>query len=92
MSLDDEGYSDFLSEIVDLLDEPAKGITLLVIDKGEVALSEKQRQVFQKFVIQEYVTEECSRCGGNIPWSEMFDAHDNDGLCSWCLKMESNED
>lgn len=44
--MDDEGYSDFLREIIDSgkLDEIAAGITLLVLDKGIAVLSEKQRE------------------------------------------------
>ena len=90
---DDEGYSDFLREVLesDGLDEVAAGITRLVLDKGEQALSEKQQHVFQKYVVKEFVTPECSRCHADIPWSEMFEAHGNGGLCSWCEKMECNE-
>ena len=92
--MDDEGYSDFLREIIDSgkLDEIAAGITLLVLDKGIAVLSEKQMCVFQKYVEKEFVIEECSRCHGNIPWSEMFEAYDNGGYCSFCVKMMSNDD
>ncbi len=92
--MDDEGYSDFLREVLDSgrLNEPAVGITHLVLDKGEGGLTEKQQHVFQKYVVKEFVTEECTRCHGDIPWSEMFEAHDNGGVCSWCAKMMSNDD
>jgi hypothetical protein len=92
--MDDEGYSDFLGEVLQPggLADPAAGITRLVLDKGEQALSEKQQHVFQEYVVKEFVTPECSRCHGDIPWSEMLEARDNGGLCSWCAKMESNED
>lgn len=91
---DDEGYSDFLCELLRLeeLDETAKGITKLVLDKGEQILSEKQQYVFQKYVIDVYVTMECKRCSCDIPWCEMLEAHDNGGYCSWCAKMLSNDD
>lgn len=92
--VEDEGYSDFLRELIDAdcLDETAAGITRLVLDKGVGALSAKQKHVFDKYVLGEYVTEECARCHAEIPWCEMFAAHDNGGYCSWCMKMMSNDD
>ena len=91
---DDEGYFDFLRELLKTgkLDQTAAGITRLVLDKGEQALSEKQQHVFQKYVIDVYVTKECKRGGCDIPWCEMLEAHDNGGYCSWCAKMMSNND
>lgn len=91
----DDGYRDFLHEVLAVggLDETAAGITKLVIDKGEGVLSEKQRHVFKTQVLDIFVTEECTRCKmSDIPWSEMIYTHDNGGLCSWCAKMESNDD
>jgi hypothetical protein len=92
--VDDEGFHDFLREVLDSgqLDQAATGITRLVIDKGEDALSDKQKHVFKKYVLDAFTTKECRRCHLEIPWSEMLEAHDNGGLCSWCVKMESNED
>ena len=91
---DDDGYSDFLQEIIDAkcLDQAAVGITRLVIDKREGVLSDKQKYVFNKHVLNAYVTEECTRCQNEIPWCEMLEAHDNGGYCSWCVKMMSNDD
>lgn len=91
---DDEGYSHFLREVLNSgrLDNRTVGITRLVLDKGENGLTDKQQHVFQKYVVKEFVTEECTRCHGEIPWSEMFEAHDNGGICSWCAKMMLNED
>jgi len=92
--MDDEGYSDFLREVLDSgrLNEPAVGITHLALDKGERGLTEKQQHVFQKYVVKEFVTKECTLCHDDIPWSEMFEARDNGGLCSWCAKMMSKDD
>lgn len=92
--MEDEGYSDFLCELFDagILDQPAEGITRQVLDKGKEALSEKQQHVFQKYVLDVYVTKECKRCGLEPPWCEMFEAYDNGGYCSWCAKMMSNDD
>jgi hypothetical protein len=56
------------------------------------SLSEKQKYVFKIHVMDEYVTSECSRCGSDIPWSEMYTAHDNGGMCSWCWHMTNKDD
>jgi len=91
---DDDGYGAFLQELLDgePLEKSAAGITELVIEKGVDSLSDKQRGVFERYVLKEYVTEECTRCHSDIPWSEMYGASGNGGACSWCAKMESNDD
>lgn len=89
---DDDGYSDFLGEILPHLDGAAKGITKLVIDKGDGVLSEKQKFVFEKDVLGQYVIEECARCGADIPWSEMYAAHDNGGFCNYCEHMMAKQE
>ena len=92
---EDDGYTEFLEEVLACggLEGAAEGITKQVIEKGEQSLTEKQRFVFQRHVLDEFVTAECSQCGiEGIPWSEMMTAHENGGLCGWCAKMESNDD
>lgn len=89
---DDDGFGDFLREILPELDDPAAGITKLVIDKGQDILSEKQNWVFQKNVLDLYVTKECKRCGIDIPWCEMYGAHDNGGYCGYCAHMMAKDD
>lgn len=90
----EDDINEYLHILLDLktLNGAAEGITKLVIDKGVEALSEKQRFVFEKEVIEPYTYEECARCGCNIPWCEMFGAYENDGLCSWCIQMKSKLD
>ncbi len=92
--IDDDNFSEFLGALLesDMLDQPATGIVKLVMDKGEQVLTEKQKNVFQKYVIDIYVNKECKRGGCDIPWSEMYEAYDNGGYCSWCAKMMSNND
>ena len=89
----DDGFTEFLEQIVNMnhLDGAALGITKLVIDKGEDALSEKQRYIFQKEVLDEFTIEECERCGSNIPWSEMYDAVTEHSLCNYCWHMTSKD-
>ena len=76
-------FNQFLEDLVeaDYLEDPARGITKLVIDKGRGVLSKKQEFIFQREVIEEYVHERCDACHQKIPWCEMFHAIDT-GLCA----------
>ena len=91
---EDAEFAEFLRLLISMkhLDGAVEGITKLVINKGLGALTDKQRYVFDRDVADPYITEECSRCGSNIPWSEMYEAHDNGGLCGWCDHMLSKDD
>lgn len=89
----EEDIKDFLQELIDnkrLNDKKEEGICALVIDKGFDSLSEKQVYVFKE-AISHYVYNECSRCGLEIPWSEMSAAEDNGGMCSWCQQLSRND-
>ncbi|HGN0598160.1 TPA: hypothetical protein ACKRJ1_001176 [Pseudomonas aeruginosa] len=88
--MDDDGFSEFLSQLLGQLDGPAEGITRQVIDKGLDSLSAKQKVVFDRDVMS-LVPGKCSR-GCDIPWSEKYEAIDNGGLCSWCAKMKESAD
>lgn len=85
----DDGFNGFLNEVLNSgsLDEPAKGITRLVIDRGLAALSDKQKFVFTRDVLDVYTVEKCTRCSAPVPWSEMYAATDNGGLCNYCQHM-----
>jgi len=89
---DDEAI--FLQQLVDSkhLEGAALGITKQVIDKGEESLSAAQRSVFNKQVIDQFVTHECSRGGHDVPWSEMYEAYTNGGYCSYCQHMKDKLD
>jgi hypothetical protein len=63
-----------------------------VIDRGEESLTEKQRHVFKKEVLDIYTQTECSRCGCDIPWSEMYDAATEHGMCGYCWHMVQKDD
>jgi hypothetical protein len=78
--------NDFLRQLIDMgdLDGIALGITKKVITEGEDALSEKQKFVFKRDVLDAFVTAECSGCGSNVPWSEMYRAYENGGYCAYC--------
>jgi hypothetical protein len=66
------------------LDSTALGITKLVISQGLNSLSEKQAYVFETFVLKEYSQKYCTRCSTEIPWSEMYGAVFEDGMCGYC--------
>ena len=85
----DDGFTGFLQEVIDgeHLEGAALGITKLVIEKGSDKLSPKQRHVFQHQVLGEFTRDGCSRCEAEIPWSEMYAALDNGGLCNYCWHM-----
>lgn len=76
----------FLRQLIEgyRLDGPALGITRQVIDKGEDSLTEKQKFVFRRDVLDEFVTAACCHCDGKVPWSEMYSAYHNGGYCAGC--------
>ena len=85
---EDEGFLGYLQDLIEMkrLDGMEAGIAKLVLDKGIEALSSKQLYIFET-AINEFILDSCPRCGGDIPWSEMLDAIDNDGLCGYCLHV-----
>jgi hypothetical protein len=66
------------------LDQRALGITKQVIDKGEDSLSPRQKLVFQRDVLDEFVTAKCRCCDGKVPWPQMYLAYYNGGYCGGC--------
>ncbi len=91
---DEERGAHFVQELIDrgCLDDPALGVAKLWVDKGEDELTEKQMYVLKEHVLGAYVTEHCTRCSQDIPWSEMLEAYDNGGLCSLCAHKVSKDD
>lgn len=84
LDIDEQEFTEFLQQLLDMkhLENPAQGITHKVIADGVDDLSRKQRFVFERDVMGVYVTEECSICGNPIPWSEMYEAWNNGGICA----------
>jgi len=95
---DEEDYrysKDFLQHIIDEghLEGAALGITRQVIAKGHESLTEKQKNIFQKHVLDNFTVLYCKRCGKEIPWTEIYDAAaTQQGICSWCLDVILKED
>ncbi len=84
--MQEEDFREYLQEIVDLKGIEGKelGITKRAIDKGVETLTEAQLGVLKYGVIKHYYVDKCKLDGGDIPWSEMIFACDNDGHCAYC--------
>lgn len=82
----DGAFLAYVQDLIDLkkIEGKEAGIAQLAIDKGYSFLSKKQKFVFETAVEPFYI-ESCTRCGSDIPFSEMVDALDNGGLCGYCV-------
>lgn len=59
-----------------------------MLKSGPDGLSEKQRFVYEKYVLGEYAKMTCKLCSDPIPLNESICAkEDNDGYCSHCANM-----
>jgi hypothetical protein len=54
--------------------------------RGEDAPDLFRRTAVLRSIKNEFFVRACSRCGGDVPMSEMFMAMDS-GLCGWCEHM-----
>lgn len=86
-ALSDMGLSEFVQEIIDSGelddDKTALGVALLAADKGIDVFSDKQRYVFDTYVVR--VSQVCKNCGDAIPWFAMSAARCfEDGFCGDC--------
>src|SRR4051812_45412288 len=84
-----EAKKDFLRQLLRHLDEAALGVTKQVIAKGEDGLSQDQKSVFKRDVLDVFVTAKCKGCGCNVPWSEMYPAYQNGGYCAHCAMSDA---
>ena len=94
----DEDLRSFIIQMRDCgrLDDElnAKGKNLLrdsllfIIDCGTDKLSEESKEVLDKF-LSGICPEYCKQCGEPIPWSEMLEAIDNGGYCSYCENVRN---
>ena len=90
---DNDGYNDFLQNLLDNghLEITVEGVTKKVISEGLESLSSKQKRTFEAHV-GEYIFAQCSRGSCDIPWSEMYKAYENGGMCSRCAHMDEEDD
>ncbi len=88
-----DDFKDFIQELIDGgdLEDAALGVAKLYVDKGEKALTPKQKYVFDNHVVKQHTVEECKRCSADIPWCEMYHAIDNGGYCNYCWHMIEKE-
>lgn len=63
------------------LEGPEAGVTKIVLEHGVEKLSEKQRDVFEKYVVARHLDRHCDRCGEEVPLEEVVDF---DGMCNTC--------
>lgn len=91
---DPHAMNTFLETLIKL--EALEGEVLAVakqcIDVGYDGLTPKQQHVFDCDIIDAYTRKSCEGCGAAIPWSEMYEAYDNSGFCSYCIHMLNNHD
>jgi hypothetical protein len=76
----------FLRRLIDdgQLEKAALGITKQVIDRGDDSLSQNQKDVFKRDVLDVFVTAECKCCCGKVRWFEIYQAYRNGGYCEDC--------
>jgi hypothetical protein len=87
-------FIDFLKSLIEYddidLSPEALGVTKLVISKGLNSLSEKQKLVFQEYVLRKYTRQFCENCSGRLSWDEMFEVvveSDGDCECQNCKRI-----
>ena len=91
----EEEYLDYLKDLIQsgMIDgQAAIGIAKQVASGQANQLSDKQWDVFEKYVFKPFYVEECTRCACEIPWCEMMDALDNGGYCNYCVHMMEKDD
>lgn len=89
---EEEDFKDYLKTLLKMeitLEDAEKGVFRQFLDKGWDSLTEKQKKVFM-YGIERNSVEKCNRCDEDIPWSEMIEAVDNGGYCSYCSNMMEN--
>ena len=98
MSLQDDHERSIEVEVIELAVEIAgvndveRGVLRQVIAQGGPrGLSPKQLAIYQRLQ-RNVLSATCSRCGEEIPTSEVPFSWDNGRLCSWCHKMSDNDD
>ena len=82
----DPDYIDFLRKLVALnvLQNPALGITKMILAGNSRGMSMKQARAFKYFVYNKY-TPDCVDCDKRILWKNMADAVCCGGLCWDCF-------
>ncbi|PLX94509.1 MAG: hypothetical protein C0621_05365 [Desulfuromonas sp.] len=89
--LDDGSFSEYLFQLIDMgrIEPHLIRLARQVIDQGIESLDASQRETFQTEVLDVFTTPNCSQCGAKIPWAEMAETIDQDGICGWCIHLRS---
>ena len=76
----------FLRELLenDALEGPVVGITLRAIAEGPEALTPRQHDAFETYVLERHCRKKCRLCGCIVSPDEIGMLFERDGLCSWC--------
>jgi hypothetical protein len=92
----DEEFESYVKELLDndkLDGDVVIGIAKQIVSKGAPSISDYQLDTFINHGIWEHLYEaECRRCGEDIPWSEMLNAVEESGNCSYCQHMIDKDD
>ena len=88
INYNEDDFKGFVQQLIDAgkIEPNEMGIAKRMLDKGYSSLSEKQKYVFDK-MIKENTILECKRCAVEIPWCEMYEVINNNGLCSYCQNV-----
>lgn len=91
---DDDGLMGFVSELVEGndLEGAALGVAKAALESGFESLTEKQRFVFDTYVVKANTIDGCQRCSSSIPWPEMYHARENGKLCNYCWHMTNKDE
>lgn len=86
---DDDGQGGYVSELLEggYLEGPEIGAAKAFVEDGYDELSDKQKVVFNNFVIAKHDPGACKRARCEIPWSEKYEAKHNGGFCGWCANV-----
>jgi hypothetical protein len=93
--LDQQGIKQLVKDLIEygyLTNKAEIGVAKKFAEDGEDSLSEKQKEVYEKYV-KSYVMRICARCGDSISNIEIINSLENGGFCEICsnsLEKEKN--
>ena len=82
---DSNEVNEFLDTLIKVgaLEGAALGIAKQLRHQGVDSLTSTQVAVVHRWLSEFYISA-CGRCGGEIPWSEMYGAYLGGGMCAYC--------
>lgn len=89
---DDADFACYVKELLDgnhIEGKAARGIAKQLVDPKGDQLSDKQLETLAEYgILNGNYQDGCDMCAHPIPWSEMYDAVHDDGLCSHCRNLQ----